>query len=106
MRKSRTNQRGFQRKILQHVRVSEPDLIGFSGGRDSVALLHQLVDLGYRRLVICHLDHQLRGPASKADARFVERLAAKLHCKFDIDRTDVVALARKSKQSVETAGRM
>jgi tRNA(Ile)-lysidine synthase len=106
MRKSRTNQRGFQLKILDQFPHDAPYLIGVSGGRDSVALLHQLVDLGYRRLVICHLDHQLRGRASKADARFVERLAAKLHCKFEIDRTDVAALARKSKQSVETAGRM
>jgi tRNA(Ile)-lysidine synthase len=81
-------------------------LIGVSGGRDSVALLHQLVDLGYRRLVVCHLDHQLRARASGADARFVERLAAKLHCKFELGRTDVAALACKSKQSVETAGRM
>jgi tRNA(Ile)-lysidine synthase len=81
-------------------------LIGVSGGRDSVALLHRLVDLGYRRLIVSHLDHQLRGRASKADARFVERLAASIDCEFEIERTDVAALARKSKQSVETAGRM
>jgi tRNA(Ile)-lysidine synthase len=93
---------------LQSLRNFSPRsrcLIGVSGGRDSVALLDQLVDLGYRRLVVCHLDHQLRGRASKADARFVKRLAAKLHCEFEIDRTDVAALARQSKQSVETAGR-
>jgi len=77
-----------------------------SGGRDSVALLHRLIELGYRRLVVCHLDHRLRGRASTADARFVERLAAKLHCDFETDRTGVAALARTSKQSVETAGRM
>ena len=71
-----------------------------------MTLLRQLIEQGYRRLVVCHLDHQLRGPASTADARFVERLAAKLHCEFEIDRTDVAALARSSKQSVETAGRM
>jgi tRNA(Ile)-lysidine synthase len=33
-------------------------------------------------------------------------LAARLHCQFEIDQTDVGALARASKQSVETAGRM
>lgn len=80
-------------------------LIGVSGGRDSAALLHQLTDLGYRRLVVCHLDHQLRGRSSKADARFVERLAAKLHCQFELGQTDVATLARDSKQSIETAGR-
>jgi tRNA(Ile)-lysidine synthase len=80
-------------------------LIGVSGGRDSVALLHQLLGLGYRRLIVCHLDHQLRGRASGTDARFVERLAAKLDCECEIDRIDVAGLARRSKESVETAGR-
>src|SRR6184192_169687 len=52
-------------------------LIGVSGGRDSVALLHWLVDLGYGKLIVCHLDHRLRGRSSQADARFVEKLAEK-----------------------------
>ena len=51
-----------------------PYLIGVSGGRDSVALLHWLVSLGYERLIVCHLNHGLRGRSSDADARFVERL--------------------------------
>ena len=51
-------------------------LIGVSGGRDSVALLHWLVNLGYKKLIVCHLNHQLRGRSSDADARFVEKLAA------------------------------
>lgn len=93
-------------KSLRNFSPRSRYLVGVSGGRDSVALLHQLADLGYRRLIVCHLDHQLRGRASKADARFAERLAAKLHCKFELGRTDVAALARNSKQSVETAGRM
>jgi tRNA(Ile)-lysidine synthase len=49
-------------------------LIGVSGGRDSVALLHWLISLGYERLIVCHLNHQLRGRSSDADARFVKRL--------------------------------
>jgi len=93
-------------EVLQQFPPNRRYLIGVSGGRDSAVLLHQLVDLGYRRLVVCHLDHQLRGRASGADARFVERLAAKLHGEFEIGRTNVAELARTSKQSVETAGRM
>jgi len=80
-------------------------LIGVSGGRDSVALLHQLIELGYRRLIVCHLNHQLRGRASGADAKFVERLAASVDCEFEMERTDVAVRARQLKQSVETAGR-
>src|SRR5436190_6220621 len=45
-------------------------LVGVSGGRDSVALLDALINAGYRRLVVCHLDHQLRGRASTVDAKF------------------------------------
>jgi tRNA(Ile)-lysidine synthase len=96
----------FDPHIAAHFPPSRRYLVGVSGGRDSVALLHRLAGLGYRRLVVCHLDHQLRGRASKADADFVKRLAAKLKVDFEIARTDVAALARKSKRSIETAGRM
>jgi len=106
MPQSRTKDPGFQLKILEQFPPDQAYLIGVSGGRDSVALLHQLNALGYRRLIVCHLDHQLRGRSSKADAKFVERLAAKLQCKFEPGRTDVGALARKSRLSLETAGRM
>src|SRR5438045_2256450 len=80
-------------------------LIGVSGGRDSVALLHGLTSLGYQRLIVCHLDHRLRGRSSNADAKFVKALATKLNLQCEIARTNVAALARRSRQSIETAGR-
>ena len=49
-------------------------LVGVSGGPDSVVLLDALVRLGYRPHV-GHLNHQLRGSASDADAEFVRQLA-------------------------------
>lgn len=96
----------FDPQIAARFPVSRRYLIGVSGGRDSVALLHRLTELGYRRLVVCHLDHRLRGRASTADAQFVKRLAAKLHAEFELGRTDVAALARQTKHSLESAGRM
>src|SRR5207249_1216698 len=80
-------------------------LIGVSGGRDSVALLHWLVDLGYKKLIVCHLDHHLRGRSSQADARFVKKLAAKYRVDFQIGSANVRALAKKKKMSIETAAR-
>ena len=108
-------------------------LIGVSGGRDSVALLHWLVNLGYKKLVVCHLNHQLRGRMSDADARFVEKLverynrgivgqalrlpnprmgkrsarptAAKAHIGSEIRTANVRSLATKQKMSIETAAR-
>ena len=80
-------------------------LIGVSGGRDSIALLHLLVDFGYKKLIICHLNHQLRDAASRGDARFVERIARNLLLDCEIGSTDVGALAKRSKLSIETAAR-
>lgn len=80
-------------------------LIAVSGGRDSVALLHWLIDCGYKNLVLCHLNHQLRGRASGADARFVGKLAGKYSVDLAIESANVRAIAGKKKLSIETAGR-
>src|SRR3989440_8823915 len=80
-------------------------LIGVSGGRDSIALLHWLVNLGYKKLIVCHLNHQLRGRSSDTDARFVEKLAAKSDVDLELGSTNVQALAKKKKMSIETAAR-
>ena len=80
-------------------------LIGVSGGRDSVALLHLLHHRGYRKLIACHLNHQLRGRSSDADARFVEKLAADYDIDLETGSANVRALAAKQKISIETAAR-
>ena len=107
-------------------------LIGVSGGRDSVALLHWLVSLGYERLIVCHLNHQLRGRSSDADAQFVKRLverynqelaghalrlpaartgkrtarrATACRIEFELGSANIRALGKKQKMSVETAAR-
>lgn len=81
-------------------------LIGVSGGRDSVALLHWLVEAGYRDLVVCHINHQLRGRAANADARFVANLAKQHGLEFETGKTNVRGLAAQKKISIETAGRI
>jgi tRNA(Ile)-lysidine synthase len=89
-------------------RIFTPDaryLVGVSGGRDSVALLHRLIEAGYENLIVCHLNHQLRGRSSQADARFVEKLVAKCHADFELASTNVQTLAKKKKMSIETAAR-
>jgi tRNA(Ile)-lysidine synthase len=87
-------------------------LIGVSGGRDSVMLLDALVDLGYKKLIVCHLNHKLRD-ASGADARFVRKLVAShntkivWHAQVDLElgSVNVAALAKKKKMSIEVAAR-
>jgi tRNA(Ile)-lysidine synthase len=107
-------------------------LIGVSGGRDSVALLHWLVSLGYERLIVCHLNHLLRGRSSDADARFVTRLVERYnhelvrrplessstrtgkrsarpttagHIEFEPGSANIRALGKEKKMSIEAAAR-
>ena len=80
-------------------------LVGVSGGADSVALLHLLVNAGFRNLVVCHLDHRLRGRASTEDAKFVRRLADSLGLPCEIGAVDVAARKKISQQSMETEAR-
>jgi tRNA(Ile)-lysidine synthase len=108
-------------------------LIGVSGGRDSVVLLHWLVNLGYEKLIVCHLNHQLRGRMSDADARFVQKAVERYNQEFvgqalrlpssrigkrsarhttrmadfdfELGAVNVRALAAKKKISIETAAR-
>lgn len=92
-------------KLLRDFPPSGRYLIGVSGGRDSVALLHELVRHGYQKLIVCHLNHHLRGRASDADARFVQKLATRYDLPAETGSMDVRALARKRKVSLETAAR-
>jgi len=80
-------------------------LVGVSGGRDSVALLHWLTERGYKKLIVCHLNHRLRGRSSDADARFVEKLAAKYDVDLVVESKNVRVPAAKKKMSIETAAR-
>lgn len=86
-------------------------LIAVSGGRDSVALLHWLISLGYERLIVCHLNHRLRARSSDADARFVRKLVERHNqglggsIQFELGSANVRASAKKQKMSIETAAR-
>ena len=80
-------------------------LLGLSGGRDSVVLLHLMLAAGRRDLIVCHLNHRLRGKDSDEDERFVRALAEKHDLPCEIVRVDVKALAKRKKLSIETAAR-
>lgn len=81
---------------------------GVSGGADSSALLHVLVD-GLRELhllvVVCHINHQLRGTESERDMRFVKTLCETLSVPCHVLTKDVRALAAKCGLGEEACGR-
>jgi tRNA(Ile)-lysidine synthase len=98
-------------KLLRSFPPNARYLIGVSGGRDSVALLHWLVSLGYERVIVCHLNHRLRGRSSDADARFVKRLVERYNqglagqIQFELGAANIRALGKKQKISIEAAAR-
>jgi tRNA(Ile)-lysidine synthase len=105
---ARDTKTAFEEQLGRAMRAYAPGrayLVGVSGGRDSVALLHGLVELGYRRLIVAHLDHGLRGRAARDDARFVERLGKELGLTAETGRVDMAEVARARKLSLETAAR-
>lgn len=70
-----------------------------------MALLHGLRALGFRHLVVCHLDHGLRGAASRADARLVEKAAKKLGYRFLGESCQADLEAKSRGLSLEAAAR-
>ncbi len=59
--------------------------IAVSGGADSLCLLHLLLELRAEldlTLAVIHIDHNLRGPQSQADAQFVHKSAQQLSLPF------------------------
>jgi tRNA(Ile)-lysidine synthetase-like protein len=76
-------------------------LVGVSGGVDSRVLLQTLIDTGFTNLVICHLDHRLRGGDSERENRLIRRLATRL--KLPLVQEQVQSWPPKI--SLETAAR-
>ncbi|MDO9111453.1 MAG: tRNA lysidine(34) synthetase TilS, partial [Desulfatirhabdiaceae bacterium] len=83
-------------------------LAGVSGGPDSVALLHILVQLASKwelTIGIAHLNHCLRGAESDKDAEFVSDLAASLNLPCYSEAIDIRNDPAFRKLSLEAAAR-
>jgi tRNA(Ile)-lysidine synthase len=84
-------------------------LVAISGGSDSVALAHLLLEIApalpFTVAGLAHLNHQLRGADSDADEVFCRDLAASLDLPFESRRADVGAMARVQRVSLEVAAR-
>ena len=81
-------------------------VVGFSGGADSTALAHWLLGLlGPERLVLAHVNHQLRGEESDRDEAAARAFAQRFGLDFALRREDVAALARRRGVGVEVCGR-
>ena len=84
-------------------------VVGLSGGPDSVALVHLLLELqaaGELSVAgLAHFNHQLRGADADGDEAFCRAMAAALGLPLEVGSADVRALARAERRSVEDAAR-
>lgn len=107
-RKSTTRMKNKGISLLPHPacipHLHSAVLVGLSGGRDSVALLHVLLQQGCC-VHACHVHHGIRGAAADADAEFCRTLCERMGIPFEQHRIDVPALAEARRVSLETAAR-
>ena len=103
----------------QRCQLFSPDaplLVMLSGGGDSVALLHLLMQMVSSRasldgsktntVHVLHVNHQLRGEQADADEAFCQQLCQHLKLPLKVMRADVAAYAADNKLNVEDAGRI
>ncbi|MES2981583.1 MAG: tRNA lysidine(34) synthetase TilS [Verrucomicrobiota bacterium] len=91
---------------LEHASRHKKLMVGVSGGLDSVALLHLLNEAGFKKVVVCHLDHGLRGAESAGDAQFVKRVSKRLGYEVMSVKVDLRERMARTAVSLETAGRV
>lgn len=104
----------IERRVLQFIRenhlVSNQQklVVAVSGGPDSVCLLRILVEFRKElaiELHVAHLNHQLRGAESDADARYVAGLAHHLGIPATIEKREVKTYQAQQHFSLEEAAR-
>lgn len=82
--------------------------VAVSGGADSLCLLYLLAGLSEAwnlKLFVLHVDHQLRGSQSEADAEFVREHAVLLGLPFHLARVNVAEIDDNLEQAARNARR-
>ena len=84
-------------------------VVGFSGGADSVTLLHVLLslktDFKIADIIAVHVDHGLRGEESARDRLFAETFCEQFDVPFQLYTYDVAAIAGEKGKGLEETGR-
>ncbi|MBZ2174581.1 tRNA lysidine(34) synthetase TilS [Schnuerera sp. xch1] len=98
-------------KVIEKHRLIEDNdniVIGLSGGPDSMALFHVLLEIRKEicfNIFIAHVNHGVRGKESDKDERFVENLANRLDLPYYCKTVNMDEYAIEHKMSPEEAGR-
>ena len=86
-------------------------VVAVSGGPDSIALLHALVEFQAEALVVGHVNHALRGTESDGDASFVREVCESFGARhqspvlFRSERIDTAAIRRDEGANLEDTAR-
>lgn len=98
-----------QMEDYQMVNKGECIAVAVSGGADSVCLLLLLNNLRKQMgfsLHVIHVEHGIRGKASKQDAEFVQTLCKTLEIPCVIYEVDACSYAKEKKMGLEEAARI
>lgn len=98
----------FEEKFSKKQLLNRHLIVGLSGGADSMSLVHFLAshrEEGGWTLEAVHVNHCLRGEESERDQRRVQEFCRGLHISLTVERADIAALAKETRQSEEACGR-
>lgn len=96
-------------QIAEQYQMFSPGLrvgVAVSGGPDSMFLLHTLRELAPRwnlHLAVIHIDHGIRGEASRADAALVEQTAASFGLRFYLKEAKLTEIDDNLEQAARRA---
>lgn len=100
-------QKRFERFIVEQ-QLCQPSqhriLVGVSGGKDSMLLLHLLVEAGFQ-MGVAHCNFRLRGQESDMDEALVRDYTEKLGLPFYVQHFDTAVYASERGLSIQMAAR-
>ena len=99
-----------QKTVAKYDMLTKGDhlVVAVSGGADSMALLHVLLQLKERwnlSLTVAHVNHGLRGEESDRDQVFVEKICQEWNVPCCVEKADISALSRAAGKGIEEFAR-
>ena len=100
----------FRNFIKENNLINKSDTIvsAVSGGSDSVFMLEMLLSIKEEynlHIIVCHVNHGLRGAEAQRDEDFVKNLSKKNGLIYEVEHIDMVGYAKEHSLTCEEAGR-
>lgn len=92
------------KKFMEGIPRESKLLLAVSGGKDSMAMYHFLLQEGYQ-IAVAHFDHQSRQGQSTVDGKFLKELVERDDIPFYLATADVEKTAKERGQGFEECAR-